>query len=132
LIVGVPSGATSGSVNVSVAGQTSNLYSFRVQPSPEARVSYAGQLVPLFTSNGCTGCHGGTNNLFVTPYASLVLGTSVHGPVVTPYDGEGSVIIRKLRGTAGFGNRMPQGGPFLTNANIELIARWIKQGARNN
>ncbi len=132
LIVGVPSGAASGAVSVSVAGQSSNLLPFRVQPTTEARVSYSGQLVPLFTSNGCTGCHGGTNNLFVTPHANLMLGTSVHGPVVTPYDGEGSVIIRKLRGTAGFGNRMPQGGPFLTNANIELIARWIKQGARNN
>lgn len=132
LVVGVPPGAASGSVNVSVAGQSSNPFSFRVRSVPEPRVSYAGHVVPLLTSSGCTGCHGGTNNLFVTPFASLMLGTSVHGPVVTPYDGEGSVIIRKLRGTAGFGNRMPQGGPYLSDANIELVARWIKQGARNN
>lgn len=59
-------------------------------------------------------------------------GNSSHGPVVTPYDGEGSVIVRKLRGTAGFGNQMPQGGPYLSGAEIETIARWIKQGARNN
>lgn len=133
LIVGVPSGATSGAVNVSVAGQSGNPLSFRVQSTPEARVSYSGQLISLFTSKGCTGCHGGTNNFFVTPYSSLMLGASVNGPVVTPYDGEGSVIIRKLRGTAGFGGRMPQNGPpFLTDAEIELVARWIKQGARNN
>jgi mono/diheme cytochrome c family protein len=132
LIAGVPSGASGGSVIVTVNGQSSGSVAFRVKPVAEARISYAGQLVPLFTANGCTGCHGGTNNLFVTPYASLMAGTSSHGPVVTPYDGEGSVIVRKLRGTAGFGNRMPQGGPFLSEAEIELVARWIKQGARDN
>jgi len=132
LIVSVPAGANTGSVSVSIEGQVSNSIAFQVQATAELRVSYSGQLVPLFTSNGCTGCHGGTNNLTVTPYANLMLGTSVHGPVVTPYDGEGSVIIRKLRGTAGFGNRMPQGGPPLPGADIELIARWIKQGARDN
>lgn len=132
IIAGVPVGSATGSVTVTVGGLASNAQAFRVLPAAQARVSYAGQVVPLLTSNGCTGCHGGTNNLFVTPYASLMAGTSNHGPVVTPYDGEGSVIIKKLRGTAGFGNRMPQGGTPLSEANIELIARWIKQGAKNN
>lgn len=132
LIASVPSGASGGAVVVTVGGQSSSPVAFRVQPVAEARISYAGHVVPLLTSKGCTGCHGGTNNLFVTPYASLMAGNSSHGPVVTPYDGEGSVIVRKLRGTAGFGNQMPQGGPYLSGAEIETIARWIKQGARNN
>jgi mono/diheme cytochrome c family protein len=132
IIAGVPAGASGGAVIVTIGGLASSPAAFRIQPVAEARISYAGQVVPLLTSKGCTGCHGGTNNLFVTPYASLMAGTSSHGPVVTPYHGEGSVIVRKLRGTAGFGNRMPQGGPFLSEAEIETIARWIKQGAKNN
>ena len=132
ILVGVPPGAVTGSTTVTAGGQTSNAVAFRVQPLAEVRVSYAGQVVPLFTSNGCPGCHGGTNGLYVTPHSNLMAGTSVHGPVVTPYDGEGSVIVKKLRGTAGFGNRMPQGGTPLTDGNIEVIARWIKQGARDN
>ena len=132
ILVAVPPGAASGTVRVNVGGQLSNAATFRAQSTAETRISFAGQVLPLFTANGCIGCHGGTNNLVVTPFASLMLGNSVHGPVVTPYNGEGSVIVRKLRGTAGFGNRMPQGGPFLSDANIEIIARWIKQGARNN
>ena len=40
-----------------------------------------------------------------TIYQHLMLGTSLHGPVVTPGNGEGSVIIKKLRGTAGFGRQ---------------------------
>ncbi len=132
IVVEVPAGSTTGSVSVTVGGQTSNTLAFRVLPVAEARVSYSGQVVPLFTSNGCAGCHGGTNNLFVTPHGSLMAGTSNHGPVVTPYDGEGSIIVKKLRGTAGFGNRMPQGSGPLNEADIQLLARWIKQGARNN
>lgn len=132
IIVAVPNGAATGTVGVNVNGQPSNTVGFKLQASAELRVSFSGQIVPLFTANGCPGCHGGTNNLTVTPYASLMLGTSSNGPVVTPYNGEGSVIVRKVRGTAGFGNRMPQGGAPLSDANIELIARWIKQGAKNN
>ena len=132
IIAAVPAGAVTGTVGVNIDGQTSNTVGFRVKASPEARISFSGQIVPLFTANGCTGCHGGTNNLFVTPFANLLQGTSSNGPVVSPYNGEGSVIIRKLRGTAGFGDRMPQGGPYLSDANIEILARWIKQGARDN
>jgi hypothetical protein len=132
VIVGVPAGAATGNLSMTVGGQASNAIAFRLLTLAEARISYSGQIVPLLTSNGCTGCHGGNNNLFVTPYSSLVAGTSVHGPVVAPYDGEGSVIIKKLRGTAGFGNRMPQGGTPLSEADIERIARWIKQGAKDN
>ncbi len=132
IIVSVPTGATTGTVGVNVNGQPSNTVGFKVQASVEPRVSFFGQIIPLLTANGCTACHGGTNNLIVTPYASLMLGNSSNGPVVTPYNGEGSVIVRKLRGIAGFGNRMPQGAAPLSDANIELIARWIKQGARNN
>jgi len=61
-----------------------------------------------------------------------MLGTSLHGPVVTPGNGEGSVIIKKLAGTAGFGSQMPFGGQPLPDSTINKISLWITQGALND
>lgn len=101
-------------------------------PSPPDTISFSGFVLPTFVQYGCTGCHGGQNNLFVNTYANLMLGNSNNGPVITPGNGNGSVLIQKLRGTASFGARMPLGGPFLQNSTIDSIAAWINQGALNN
>lgn len=50
LIASVPSGASGGAVVVTVGGQSSSPVAFRVQPVAEARISYAGHVVPLLTS----------------------------------------------------------------------------------
>jgi len=126
----IPAGSTSGPVFVTVNGLTSNGLSFKVL-SPASSVSFSAYVLPILTST-CTGCHGGTNNLFLNTYANVVAGTSVHGPVVVSGNGEGSVIIQKLRGTASFGARMPQGGPYLSTSKIDSISLWIQQGASNN
>jgi IPT/TIG domain len=130
--VKVPASAATGSVTVTVGGATSNAPAFKIRGAVAPAVSFANDVLPVFVARGCTGCHGGTNNLFVDTYQHLMLGTSVHGPVVMPGDGEGSVIIKKLRGTAGFGVRMPQGGPYLPDPTIAVISLWITQGALNN
>jgi len=130
--VKVPASAATGSVTVTVGGATSNAPAFKIRGAVAPSVSFANDVFPIFQSKGCTGCHGGTNNLFVDTYQHLMLGTSAHGPVVTPGNGEGSTIIKKLRGTATFGVRMPQGGPYLPDATIAKISLWITQGALNN
>lgn len=132
ILTAVPTGGTSAGVTITVDGVPSAPTTFTVKSTADPRVSFSGQVKPLLQSNGCTGCHGGTNNLQVGSYANLMSGTSNHGPVVVPYKGDQSVIILKLRGTASFGARMPQGGPFLSDANTALISRWIDQGARDN
>lgn len=128
----IPAAALSGNVVVTVGGVASNGFAFKVRGAVVEAVSFANDVLPIFVSKGCTGCHGGTNNLFVDTYAHLMSGGSVNGPVVTPFNGEGSKIIMKLRGTASFGARMPQGGPYLDNATIDKISTWITQGALNN
>ena len=132
IIVKIPAAAVTGSVVVKVAGTASNAVTFRVRGTSVPDVSFGLDVFPVFQNNGCIGCHGGNNNFFLDTYAHLMSGTSLHGPVVTPGDGEGSVIIRKLRGIAGFGNRMPQGGPYLDDPTIAKISLWITQGAKNN
>ena len=128
----IPATAMTGNVTVTVGGTASNAVTFKVRGIIVADVSFANDVSPVFANSGCTSCHGGTNNLRLDTYVRLMLGTSVNGPVVTPGNGEGSVIIKKLRGTATFGDRMPQGGPFLANSVIDKISLWITQGAKNN
>ncbi|HTY12261.1 MAG TPA: IPT/TIG domain-containing protein [Bacteroidota bacterium] len=130
--VKVPASAESGNVSVTVNGTASNGMPFEVRGTPAPTISFANDVFPIFQNSGCTGCHGGNGGLFLDSYAHLLRGNSNHGPVVTPGNGEGSVIIKKLRGTAGFGSRMPLNGPYLSDATIGKISLWITQGALNN
>jgi hypothetical protein len=125
----VPVGVLDGPVVVRRGGVTGTGVSFQVAPRV---VSFTNDLVPLFEQRGCASCHGGTNGLFLGSRAALLQGNSIHGPVVIRRDGPGSVIVRKVRGTAGFGVRMPQGSAALVESEILLISDWIDQGTRDN
>jgi len=94
-------------------------------------VSFANDVQPIFSSN-CTICHSGSGGLTLTSFENLMAGTSIHGPVVTSGDGAGSIIIQKLRGTAGFGGQMPDGEPALSEDLISTIETWINEGALDN
>lgn len=53
--------------------------------------------------------------------------------LVEPNDAENSYLIHKLDGRAGIvGVQMPVGGPFLSQADIDVIKQWINAGAQNN
>ena len=95
-----------------------------------AQVDYNNSIQPVFDERCATAsCHGtGSGGLYLTSYAQLMAGTSNHGPVVIPGDGEGSILVQKLRGTAGFGSAMPPSGP-LSDDTIDLISLWIDEGA---
>jgi hypothetical protein len=84
-------------------------------------------ILALLNKYGCTECHGGSGGLLVTPYASI-LTTGDHGPVVVPGD-TNSVIILKLKGTAGFGDRMPRGGAPVDPEDLRTFVNWISAGA---
>ncbi len=133
----VPSGVSSGNttVAVTVGGKTSGTRTFK-SISSVAAVSFTNDIMPLINQYGCKGCHGAGstfNNFNITTYANLMLGNSSNGPVVTPGNGANSVIVRKLLGTAGFGARMPNGGPlYMSSTEIQKFIDWINQGALNN
>ena len=48
---------------------------------------------------------------------------------VNPGDPNNSYLIQKLEGTAAVGQRMPLGGPFLPQSDIDVIRQWISAGA---
>jgi hypothetical protein len=50
-------------------------------------------------------------------------------PRVTPNDADSSYLVEKLEGTQAVGSRMPQGGPFLEQATIDVVRAWIDSGA---
>ncbi len=87
----------------------------------------------------CTGCHAGAAaplGLRLTAgvsYAQLVGVPSVEVASllrVEPGDPDASYLVQKLEGSAEVGDRMPQGGPPLPQATIDVIRQWIVDGAQ--
>lgn len=100
-------------------------------PSQNLNVSFQGQIIPVFQRYGCLGCHGGSGGLFVQTVPQLLQG-GLNGPAVIPGKADSSTIVRKISPNPPFGDRMPQGGPYLPDSTIQLIRLWINQGAKNN
>ncbi len=97
-------------------------------PGGPATVSYRRDIQPLFDAY-CVACHGGQAGLWLTSYEHLMAG-SRHGPVVIPGDPEASELVRRLTGASQ--PAMPLGGPPLPPDRIELVRRWIAEGAPKN
>ncbi len=98
----------------------------------DSLISFRKDLRPIFQAN-CDICHGNSGGLIIKTYDDLMRGNSDHGPVVIPGDGSESIIIRKLKGEATFGDRMPKPpAPRLSTSKVNLIEMWIDQGAENN
>jgi hypothetical protein len=100
-------------------------------PSQNQDVSFESQIVPIFQRYGCYGCHGGSGGLFVQTVPQLLQG-GLHGPAVIAGKADSSNLVRKISPNPPFGDRMPQGGPYLPDSTIQVIRLWINQGAKNN
>ncbi len=94
-------------------------------------VSFASDVAPLLLDN-CNGCHieamQTSGGLRMDTFAQLLRGGDT-GPIIVPGKSAESLLIQKLRGTAE-GQRMPAGGrPALSDDAIQLISKWIDEGA---
>jgi len=85
-----------------------------------------------------SNCHGGAGAQFglrLDPGFSAGNLINVPSPRdpnlirVVPGDPDASFLIQKLNGTQTLGNRMPDGGPYLTTATVNVIRQWIQDGA---
>jgi len=112
------------------------------EPPPPPEEVTLSQLQESIFSPRCAVCHSGTGaelpeSMNLTSVAesgaALVGVASTQQPAVlrvAPGDPENSYLIHKLEGRAGIeGERMPQGGPFLSDAEIEQVRAWITAGA---
>ena len=92
-------------------------------------VSFSKHLQPIFSVN-CMPCHSGgadaPSKYAVTSYEG-VMGTGKDSiPNVLPGKPDGSLLCRMLKD-----GRMPPTGP-LDAPKVELVGKWIAQGAKNN
>ena len=94
------------------------------------KISFARDIAPVLVEN-CKGCHvesrqvrGGLN---MNSFTQMMNGSD-SGQLLKPGDAMGSLLVQKLRGTAG--NRMPAGRPALDEATIAKFEKWISAGAR--
>lgn len=129
IVVQVPPGAAEGATRFERDGEAVSGPRFETAPR---RITYSGDLVPLFERWGCASCHGGSGNLFVHPWSALLAGTSDHGPAVIPRRSGESLLVQRLLPTTPVSERMPQGGAYLDLDTIRIFADWIDQGARND
>jgi len=95
-------------------------------------ISFAAELQPIFNSR-CGSCHEFGMPQFYDTYASLVTDYSPYTQGrIKPFDLDNSWLYQKIIGNPVWGDRMPQGGPYLSDPQIAKIREWILEGAMNN
>lgn len=101
------------------------------KPTGNETVSYSRDVAPILFEN-CKGCHiagrQSQANFRMDTFEQFLRGGD-SGRVIVTGKPEESLIVKKLKGEGG-GQRMPAGGrPPLSEAQIELISTWIREGA---
>ncbi len=99
----------------------------------QASVSYYNQVRPILVQN-CVGCHqparpGG--GLVATDAASLASGGESGSAAIVPGDAEASELMMYITPYDGEA-MMPKDKPPLSSADIEIIRRWIAEGAKDD
>ena len=102
------------------------------------QLTYTNHAYPLFQSYGCTGCHSSQFASYsdlisvqAGDYNSSSAGAGM--PWITANDSSQSYLYHKIAGThstvSGAGNQMPNGGPYMSAADLRVIEDWIDGGA---
>ncbi len=85
--------------------------------------------MPIF-QNTCIKCHGGSDgtkgDLSLKTYDDMMKGGK-DGQVVNPGDSKNSMLWQMVDN-----GKMPRRQPKLPQDQIDLIAKWIDEGAKNN
>lgn len=102
----------------------------------QKEVSFKNDVQPI-VAKYCLECHAaggqGTekSGLLMSSYDSLMKGTKF-GPIIKPGDGLTSALIMLVEGRADPSIKMPHGKEALPKENIEVLKKWVEQGAKNN
>lgn len=122
---GMPAGAGTGSAAVAATPP---------RPAPGEPVTYA-HVAPIFARR-CAGCHTDQGRMGPAPEGYRLNSYAATIPPagrarIVPGRPEASELLRRVRGQAR--PRMPfDGPPYLDDADIALIERWIADGARDS
>jgi uncharacterized membrane protein len=106
----------------------------KTSKSAAAAVSFSKDVMPVL-SKKCMNCHSSddeNSNKFYMDNYEILMKESKHGVNIVPGKGEASTLVKKMRGTADFGARMPKRGKLVPDSTIDMISHWIDQGAKKN
>jgi hypothetical protein len=101
--------------------------------SLSAQGIYYADVLSIFSTYNCTGCHGGTSGLNVNSYATLMAGGNTCGSII-PFNADASGLVTKIDPAIPncSGGNMPQGGGNVSAAHLAAIKQWINGGALQN
>ena len=96
-----------------------------------SQVNYESQIQPIFNNN-CVFCHqnGGSATLNLATYSGVMSG-GWSGPAIIAGDYQNSLLYQRIIQPTGTDGSMPPNDP-LSQAQIDLIALWIEEGAGNS
>ncbi len=103
-----------------------------VDPNTIETVSFKDHVKPIFDKR-CLSCHGARakGGYKVTDYTA-VMNSGDNAPVIIAGDAANSILAQMLNGIkTPAGGQMPPSRP-LPQPQIQLIEKWINQGAQNN
>jgi len=96
-----------------------------------AAVDYVREVKPLLAEH-CYKCHGAQQQKseLRLDTAALALKGGDGGPAMKPGKSAESLMVQTVKGTHDSIAQMPYKKPALTSAQIDLLARWIDEGAK--
>lgn len=102
-----------------------------------SEISFKVDIQPIF-NDYCVSCHKPSgkgyekSKLDLRTYQDLMKGTQ-YGSVVKPGDSFTSILIQVIEGRVHPSIRMPYGmNGGLSKDNIDLMKKWVQQGAKDN
>ena len=99
-------------------------------------ISFKADVQPILNQY-CAECHAEKgqgfekSGLLVTSYESLMKGTRF-GAIIKPGDTLTSAVVMLVEGRADASIKMPHGKASLPKEKIDVLKKWIEQGAKNN
>ena len=123
---------------------TNNFWSLAFQKQPAFKPELSTLVTNVFqNANGgnCSSCHlpGGPSGMQLSgnldqifSELSVVSANAAYADRqrAAPGSPDTSLLVHKIEGDAGYGNRMPLGGTALPDNVIEAVRQWIANGAR--
>lgn len=97
--------------------------------SAQEKVDFKRDIQPIFSAS-CYNCHGGKKamgQLRLDNKAAAMKG-GLSGRIIVPGKSQESLLIKRISGEE-LGAQMPMAGDPLTKDQIELVSKWIEQGA---
>ena len=98
---------------------------------PDKEISYSAEVKPILNDK-CISCHGGVKKnaglSFLFRDEALAI-TASGKPAIIPGNSKKSELIRRLHETD-LEERMPYKKPKLSDEEIEILTKWIDQGAK--